>query len=74
MRIVIACLGLLCLAGCAAPEPLIDRINVSDAKYNRDLADCRQQTKGNFLGIGGGSLSDCMKGKGYRVLMGSPGL
>ncbi len=74
MRILILILGLLGLAACSSPEPLIDRINVSDSKYNRDTADCRQQTSGGFLGIGGGSVADCMKGKGYRVLMGSPGL
>lgn len=73
MRIVF--LGLLLLAaGCSSPEPLIDRINVSDSKYNRDIADCREQSGGSILGIGGSSVTDCMKGKGYRVLMGSPGL
>ncbi len=78
MRILLASLSLpilsmLGLAACSSPEPLIDRINVSDAKYTRDTAACRQ-TSGGFLGIGGGSVADCMKGKGYRVLMGSPGL
>ena len=68
-------LGLLGLAACSSPEPLIDRINVSDAKYNRDIADCREQISGGgILGIGGGSTADCMKGKGYRVLMGNSGL
>lgn len=73
MRIVLIGLSFLGVAGCSSPEPLIDRINVSDAKYNRDIGDCRQQG-GGFMGIGGGSVADCMKGKGYHVLMGNPGL
>ena len=65
--------GLL-LAGCSSPEPLIDRINVSDAKYNRDIADCREQTSGSFIPFMGGSSADCMRGKGYHVLMNNSGL
>lgn len=64
--------GLALLAGCGGSrEPLIDRMGVSDAKYNSDIADCR----------GGGGwfsfsnpVADCMKGKGYKVLMGNSGL
>ena len=64
----------LSLAGCASPEPLIDRINVSDAKYNRDIADCRESTSGGFNPFSGGSVADCMRGKGYHVLMNNSGL
>ena len=75
MRFFVLGFGLLAVAGCSSPEPLIDRINVSDSKYNRDIAGCRQSSGGGVLGIGGGgSIADCMKGKGYRVLMGNPGL
>ena len=67
----LALAALLLFAGCSSPDPLIDRMGVSDAKYNKDLADCR-----------GGSgwfsfrnpVADCMKGKGYKVLMGNSGL
>ena len=66
-------LGLIPLAGCSSPEPLIDHINVPDAKYNGDLSACRDAS-GGFLPFSGGSVADCMKGKGYRVLMGNSGL
>ncbi len=62
------------LAGCSSPEPLIDRINVSDAKYNRDIADCREQKSGSWIPFTGGSTADCMRGKGYHVLMNNSGL
>ncbi|RYE94346.1 MAG: hypothetical protein EOO78_25580 [Oxalobacteraceae bacterium] len=62
------------LGGCSKPEPLIDRINVSDAKYNRDIADCREQVSGGWIPFVGGSSADCMRGKGYHVLMNNSGL
>ncbi|MDT7950648.1 MAG: hypothetical protein RQ966_04005 [Acetobacteraceae bacterium] len=62
------------LAGCSAPQPLIDRINVSDAKYNRDMAECREQVSGSWIPFAGGSTADCMRGKGYHVLMNNSGL
>ena len=62
------------LGGCSRPEPLIDRINVSDAKYNRDIADCREQVSGSWVPFTGGSSADCMRGKGYHVLMNNSGL
>ena len=69
MRIVL--IGLVvALAGCSTREPLVDRINVSDAKYNRDVGECRDQARGGILPFTGGSMSDCMRGKGYKVLMG----
>ncbi len=74
MRILLVSFGLLALGACSTPEPLIDHINVSDAKYNKDLSDCRQETKGSLMPFSGGSLPDCMRGKGYRVLMNNSGL
>ena len=62
------------LAACAAPEPLVDRMNVSDAKYTADLKSCRDESSGGWIPFTGGSVSDCMKGKGYRVLMSNTGL
>ena len=67
-------LALATLAGCSAPEPLIDRINVSHTKYNRDIADCREQNSSNWIPFTGGSSADCMRGKGYHVLMNNSGL
>jgi hypothetical protein len=76
MRIALMSFGLLALGACSStPEPLIDHINIPDAKYNKDLADCRQETKGTWWQpFSGGSLSDCMRGKGYHVLMDNSGL
>jgi|GEM_PF-6750498 len=62
------------LGACSRPEPLIDRINVSDAKYNRDIADCREQVSGSWIPFTGSSSADCMRGKGYHVLMNNSGL
>ena len=73
VRLSLAALA-LASAGCSSPDPLIDRMGVSDAKYNRDIAECRDQGSGWFSFGGGTSLSDCMKGKGYKVLMGNSGL
>ncbi len=69
MRTFLLCA--LALAGCSSHQPLIDHINVSDAKYNRDLSDCRQQSSSGWIPFTGGSSGDCMKGKGYHVLMGN---
>lgn len=74
MTRILALTALALLAACSSSrEPLIDRLNVSDEKYNRDMADCRQGG-GGFLGMGGTSVADCMRGKGYKVLMGDSGL
>lgn len=62
------------LAACSTAEPLIDRINVPDAKYNRDVSDCRDQTTSSWIPFTGGSVADCMRGKGYHVLMNNSGL
>ena len=71
---IAALAALAILSACSSSrEPLIDRLNVSDAKYNKDIADCRQNGPG-FMGFGGTSVGDCMKGKGYKVLMGDSGL
>lgn len=64
----------LSLAACSQPEPLIDKINVPDAKYNRDIAACREDTSSSFIPFTGGSISDCMRSKGYHVLMNNSGL
>jgi len=69
---LLAFAGLVLLAGCASSrEPLIDHMGVSDAKYNGDLADCRGS--GGFFSLSS-PVADCMKGKGYKVLMGDSGL
>jgi hypothetical protein len=75
MMRAVALAGLGLLAACSsAREPLIDRLNVSDAKYNRDIAECRQGSSSGWLPFGGTSVADCMKSRGYKVLMGDSGL
>ena len=66
---ITALAGLALLAACSSREPLIDRMNVSDAKYNSDIAECRKGSSG-WLGVGGTSVGDCMSSRGYKVLMG----
>ncbi len=74
MRTFAVLSALLGLAACASAPPLIDHMNVSDAKYTSDMKDCRDQTSSGWIPFTGGSVSDCMKGKGYRVLMSGGGL
>lgn len=75
MRAIGLSLAILALCGCSSsPQPMIDHMNVSDAKYNKDTADCREQTSSGWIPFTGGSVADCMKGKGYNVLMGNSGL
>ena len=74
MRIIMVGLGFLALAGCSSREPLIDHINVSDAKYNRDLSECREASSSGWIPFTGGSSADCMRGRGYHVLMNNSGL
>ena len=63
------CLASGALLGCTvASDPLVDRMGVSDARYAKDLADCKQQ---NHLPIGfSNPIATCLSGKGYEVLMG----
>jgi hypothetical protein len=59
------------LAGCAsAPTsgietPIVDMAGVDQVKYNQDLAACFEGRP--FISVSG-YMSDCMRGKGYRVL------
>lgn len=64
---MVAALGLL--DGCSfAGEPMVDRMGVDDARYNRDVAACKQQSA---MPVGfSNPVATCMTGKGYRVLMG----
>ena len=56
------------VAACASTtEPLIDHRNVSDAKYNGDLAACKQSGSGLFSFSN--PVKSCMERKGYKVLM-----
>ena len=55
-------------AGCStAHDPIIDRSGVDDARYNRDLASCRQ---GAFPVGFSNPVASCMTAKGYTVLLG----
>lgn len=53
-------------AGCAGNEPVVNRINVSDAKYQTDLAQCR---KSGGMGVFSSPAAECLRKKGYQVLM-----
>lgn len=68
-RIVnLALLG-LGLAGCGeTPRPLVDMEGVDPVKHNRDLADCYNSVGKQFFSWGT-DTADCMKSKGYRVLI-----
>ena len=56
------------LTACAGSDPIVDRMSVDDARYNRDLAACKSGS--SPVPVLGTSVADCLKGKGYRVLMG----
>ena len=57
------------LAACALPgEPVVNRMGVDDARYNRDLAACKEQS--GFLPGFSNPVATCLTGKGYQVLMG----
>ena len=68
-RIALACALGEALAACtSAREPMVDRMRVDDARYSRDLADCKQQS-GPFPGFSN-PVATCFSKKGYQVLMG----
>ena len=68
-RIALVCiLGGLQVACTFAHEPMVDRMGVDDARYSRDLADCKQQS-GPFPGFSN-PIATCLSKKGYQVLMG----
>lgn len=56
------------VGGCVvASDPLVDRLNVDNAKYQRDLAACKQQV---VIPVGfSNPVATCLTGKGYHVLM-----
>jgi hypothetical protein len=59
----------LALTGCASSSSLlVDRTNVDDARYNRDLAACKDSSP---ISISfSNPVASCMSAKGYKVLMG----
>lgn len=61
--------GLGLLGGCSfAGEPMVNRMGVDDARYNRDLSACKQQS---VVPVGfSNPVATCLTGKGYQVLMG----
>ena len=52
----------------SANEPMVNRMGVSDAQYDRDLADCKQRS-GSIPGFSN-PIATCLSGKGYQILMG----
>ncbi len=60
---------LLLLAGCGdpIPSPIVDMHGVDPAKYNQDLAECHQIASNTAFAFGN-PVTDCMKGRGYKIL------
>lgn len=67
MRVVMA-FGLLGAAGCSSSNLTVNRMGIDDARYERDLAECKQAS-GLSLSFRN-PVATCMTGKGYQVLMG----
>ena len=68
-RIALVCaLGGSQAACTSASEPMVNRMGVDDARYSRDLAECKQQS-GPFPGFSN-PVATCLSKKGYQVLMG----
>ena len=67
------CLAIaLALPGCSSSQSdsvLVDRMGVSDAKYNQDMADCKKSSPAVPLSLSN-PVATCMTAKGYKVLMG----
>ncbi|GAC1340761.1 MAG: hypothetical protein NVSMB18_11490 [Acetobacteraceae bacterium] len=59
----------LAMTGCASSSSLlVDRMNVDDGRYNRDLAACKE---GSPISLSfSNRVASCMSAKGYKVLMG----
>lgn len=59
------------LAGCASAPvpPVVDMAGVDPVKLNRDLADCEEYRRNLTIGLGP-PLANCMRDKGYKVLIG----
>jgi hypothetical protein len=59
------------LSACAGPTPtpIVDMAGVDPVVYNRDLAQCVKENASKAIVLGNG-VTECMKGKGYRVLVG----
>lgn len=63
-------LGFL-LAGCvSAPvPPVVDMAGVDPVRLNQDLAACEEERRNTFFSVGP-PLANCMRAKGYKVLIG----
>lgn len=66
--LMLACIAAPLAACASASEPMVNRMGVDDARYSRDLADCKQRS-GPSLGFSN-PVATCLTGKGYQVLMG----
>ena len=68
-RTALVCASGSLLVACAlAKEPYVNRMGVDDARYNRDVATCKQQA-GPLPGFSN-PVATCLSGKGYQVLVG----
>jgi len=49
------------------PAPVVDMEGVNPVTYNRDLAACYEEKK--WAVEAGNAVSNCMRAKGYKVLV-----
>ena len=65
MRLACCATLLILLAGCSiARDPIVERNDGDDARYNRDIEACRKSMP---IGITN-PVADCMTRRGYKVL------
>ena len=67
MRITVLLTLGVALVGCGAmPELIVDHTGIDEGRYSRDLADC---TKHRAFVTVGHPDADCIRSKGYKVLV-----
>lgn len=64
--------GLLALAACGIPPPLIDMRGVDGNAYHRDINECYADTidprTGTYRFAMGNPVTSCMERRGYRII------
>ena len=68
IRVAALALAAAVLACADSSSVLVDRMGVSDAKYDQDFAECKKSSP--FSLSFSNPVASCMSAKGYKVLMG----